>query len=38
MGSTVILLFPSGCAEWLPELHAGQPVRLGQTLGYLKKT
>jgi phosphatidylserine decarboxylase len=38
MGSTVILLFPPGCAEWLPELHAGQPVRLGQTLGFLKKT
>jgi phosphatidylserine decarboxylase len=38
MGSTVILLFPPGCAEWLPELRAGQPVRLGQTLGHLKKT
>jgi phosphatidylserine decarboxylase len=38
MGSTVILLFPPGCAEWLPELRAGQSVRLGQTLGYLKKT
>lgn len=36
MGSTVILLFPPGRAEWLQELQAGQPVRLGQTLGYLK--
>ena len=35
MGSTVILLFPPGRAEWLEGLQAGQPVRLGQTLGYL---
>ncbi len=35
MGSTVILLFPPGRAEWLPQLQAGQAVRLGQTLGYL---
>lgn len=35
MGSTVILLFPPGRAQWLPELQAGQAVRLGQTLGYL---
>lgn len=35
MGSTVILLFPPGCAQWLPGLQAGQAVRLGQPLGYL---
>ena len=36
MGSTVILLFPPGRTEWLPELQPGQPVRLGQTLGYVR--
>ena len=35
MGSTVILLFPPGRAEWLNDLRAGQAVRFGQTLGYL---
>ena len=35
MGSTVILLFPAGRATWLEELQPGQPVRLGQALGYL---
>ncbi len=35
MGSTVILLFSQGQAEWLPGLQADQPVRTGQVLGYL---
>ena len=38
MGSTVILLYPRGQASWLPELRAGQPVQLGQTLGHLLTT
>jgi phosphatidylserine decarboxylase len=36
MGSTVILLFPPGRTVWRPELRAGQQVRLGQTLGYIR--
>jgi phosphatidylserine decarboxylase len=36
MGSTVILLFGPGTVEWLPELVAGQPVRLGQPLGRIQ--
>jgi phosphatidylserine decarboxylase len=34
MGSTVILLFSRGQAEWLPGLQAEQPVRTGQELGF----
>jgi phosphatidylserine decarboxylase len=33
MGSTVILLFEPGRAQWLPEVRAGLTVRLGQSLG-----
>jgi phosphatidylserine decarboxylase len=35
MGSTVILLFQAGRAQWLPEVKAGLSVRLGQSLGTL---
>ena len=36
MGSTVILLFQAGRAQWLPEVKAGLTVRLGQSLGSLR--
>ena len=36
MGSTVILLLPPGTAEWLPTLQPGSPVRVGQTLAWLR--
>ncbi|MDC0887428.1 archaetidylserine decarboxylase [Altererythrobacter sp.] len=32
LGSTVILLFKEGRVEFLPELQAGSPVRMGQAL------
>lgn len=35
MGSTVILLFQAGRAQWLPEVKAGLAVQLGQSLGTL---
>jgi phosphatidylserine decarboxylase len=35
MGSTVILLLPSGRVTWLPERTTGQPVRMGTALGLL---
>lgn len=35
MGSTVILLFPPGFAQWLPQLHAGSTIRMGQPLAHL---
>lgn len=35
MGSTVIVLLPSGSVAWLPERTAGQPVRMGTALGLL---
>ena len=35
MGSTVILLLPPGVATWLPSLHPGSPVRVGETLARL---
>jgi len=35
MGSTVILLMPSGAVEGLVELRAGDAVKLGQKLGIL---
>jgi len=33
MGSTVIVLLESGRGQWLPELRALRPVRLGEPLG-----
>jgi phosphatidylserine decarboxylase len=33
LGSTVVLLFEPGRVEWLDELKAGDPVRMGQTIG-----
>ena len=33
LGSTVILLFPKGKVDWLPELQAGSPLRMGQAIG-----
>ncbi len=33
MGSTVILLYGPGQAQWNPDLSADQSVRIGQTLG-----
>src|SRR5579872_875285 len=32
MGSTVILLFPAGMSDWLPELLPLDRIRMGQTL------
>jgi phosphatidylserine decarboxylase len=37
MGSTVILLLPPCVVEWLPDLAAGSPVRMGQMLGRLSR-
>jgi len=36
MGSTVILLFSKGQAEWLPGMHADQPVLTGQEMGVIR--
>jgi phosphatidylserine decarboxylase len=36
MGSTVILLFPPGAAEWNASLAAGQVLRMGQRIGTLR--
>jgi len=36
MGSTVILLFQAGRAQWSPEVKSGLTVRLGQSLGTLR--
>jgi phosphatidylserine decarboxylase len=33
LGSTVILVYPSGAVGWRPELLPGTPIRLGETLG-----
>ena len=33
LGSTIVLLFPAGAAEWLPALEHGQAIRMGQRLG-----
>ena len=33
MGSTIILLFPAGAAQWQANCQAGHTVRLGQALG-----
>ncbi len=37
MGSTVILLFPSDWAAWLPERRSGTAVSVGQPLAALRK-
>lgn len=36
MGSTVILLYGPEQADWGPNLSADQPLRVGQTMGYVK--
>jgi phosphatidylserine decarboxylase len=36
MGSTVILLFPPGAAEWRAPLAAGQILRMGERIGTLR--
>jgi phosphatidylserine decarboxylase len=36
MGSTVVLLFPKGRVQWLAELGAGVPVRVGQPLARIQ--
>lgn len=33
MGSTIIVLFAKDALQWLPELAAGQPIKLGDLLG-----
>lgn len=38
MGSSVILLFPRDRIRWHASLHAGDPVRVGQSLGTLTET
>ena len=35
MGSTVILLLPTGCCEWHPKLQAGATLRVGESIGQL---
>lgn len=35
MGSTVILLFPTGAATWSERLSAGETVRMGERIGTL---
>jgi phosphatidylserine decarboxylase len=35
MGSTVILLFPHGAVQWLPQVIPGAPIRVGQPLARL---
>lgn len=36
MGSTIILLFPPGAAEWNPSLVAGRTLRMGERIGTLR--
>lgn len=36
LGSTAILLFPEGVAQWGDELEAGTPLRLGQAIGAIR--
>jgi phosphatidylserine decarboxylase len=36
MGSTVILLFPPGAADWTPSLTAGRVLRMGERIGTLR--
>ena len=33
MGSTVIVLAPADVVTWAPTLHAGAPVRVGESIG-----
>jgi phosphatidylserine decarboxylase len=33
MGSTVIVLLPPGAADWLPDVGAGDAVKMGQAIG-----
>ena len=37
MGSTVILLHPRGAVEWESTLSPGDPVRMGQALGRIRR-
>jgi phosphatidylserine decarboxylase len=37
MGSTVILLFPPGAADWASSLKAGQTLRMGERIGTLRR-
>jgi phosphatidylserine decarboxylase len=37
MGSTVILLFPAGAANWTDKLVAGQTLRMGERIGTLPR-
>jgi phosphatidylserine decarboxylase len=37
MGSTVILLFPTGVATWTDKLVAGQTLRMGERIGTLTR-
>jgi phosphatidylserine decarboxylase len=36
MGSTVIVLFGPASVHWLPDLHAGIKVKMGQSIGIVK--
>jgi phosphatidylserine decarboxylase len=36
MGSTVILLFPPGAADWTDTLKAGRTLRMGERIGTLR--
>jgi phosphatidylserine decarboxylase len=36
MGSTVILLFPPGAADWIDTLKPGQTLRVGERIGTLR--
>jgi phosphatidylserine decarboxylase len=37
MGSTVILLFPPGAADWAASLAAGKVLRMGERIGTLRE-
>lgn len=37
MGSTIIVLFARDAAVWNPDLQAGKPLRLGQTMGRISR-
>lgn len=37
MGSTVIVLFGPASVHWLPDLHAGIKVKMGQSIGMVKR-
>lgn len=38
LGSTVVLLFPAGAVDWLPELTSGQSLRMGQAIGRIRQS